>query len=105
MTSRFLPEKLLKLQLLLLEMEKGGEKFIYYYSTQIQTKSWVWQTLLGSPISHFAFKGRTGFTFPGHYYFKSKLKKWDGMEGMIHGVINLYQVSSFYSYFKVWRSQ
>ena len=73
------------MQLLLTEMEKGGEKFIYYYSTQFQTKSWVWQTLLGSPISHFAFKGRTGFAFPGHYYFKSKLKKWDGMERMIMG--------------------
>ena len=80
---RFWPKKLLRMQLLLTEMGKGGEKFIYYYSIQIQTKSCVWQTLLASPISHFAFKGRTGFTFPGHYYFKSKLKKWDGMEGMI----------------------
>lgn len=69
------------------EMEWGGEKLIYPYSAQIQTKILgLWQRCYASQVltSLFRFWWRmTRFTLPpGYYYFNSKVKTGAGREEM-----------------------
>lgn len=56
MPLKVLAWEIVRMQLLLIDMEKGGEKFIYHYSAQIKIKLELWQRLLCSLISYFASK-------------------------------------------------